>query len=141
MKKLLIPIAAAMVCTISQAGAGAMIGISYNFGGTAGITFKVISTDRVDRAGAVLGVTYFPGQAANPWGLDAGVGYNFSKATTTLTYDFLNKAPQFSLGLNNAKAAQNPPLVVTPPPPPPPLPPSTDMPMTLGTNDGFGVFV
>ena len=85
MKKLLIPIAAAMVCTISQAGAGAMIGISYNFGGTAGITFKVISTDRVDRAGAVLGVTYFPGQAANPWGLDAGVGYNFSKVTTTLT--------------------------------------------------------
>ena len=128
MKKLLIPAAAVMACTFAQAGAGAMIGISYNFGGTVGITFKVLSTDKVDRAAAVVGVTYFPTQSNSPWGLDAGLGYNFSKATPTVTYDFLNKAPQLSLGFNNAKANQPTPQtiaqppVVTPPPPPPPPP-------------------
>ncbi len=102
MKKLLIP-AAALACTLAQAGAGGMLGVSYNLGGTAGITFKVLSTDRVDRAAAVVGVTYFPSQTQSPWGLDAGLGYNAKRATVSLSYDFLNQAPQLSLGLNNAK--------------------------------------
>lgn len=142
MKKLMIPAAAALACTLAQAGAGVMVGVSYNFGGTAGITFKVLSTDRVDRAAAVVGVTYFPSQTQSPWGLDAGLGYNAKRATVSLSYDFLNKAPQLSLGVNNAKDKQTtqaaapapapapaPPPVVAPPAPAPVVAPPAPAPV------------
>ena len=160
MKKLMIPAAAALACTLAQAGAGVMVGVSYNFGGTAGITFKVLSTDRVDRAAAVVGVTYFPSQTQNPWGLDAGLGYNAKRATVSLSYDFLNQAPQLSLGLNNAKdkpttqaaapvpapapaptPAPAPAPVVTPPAPAPVPAPSPGSGQSTQAGPAFDVFV
>ncbi len=84
----------------------AMVGISYNFGGrvvdeTIGLTFKVLSSDRQDRAVVAAGVSYFPWAPKQKFGLDISTGYNFDKVTALVGYDLLNKKPQVSLGYAN----------------------------------------
>ena len=84
----------------------AMVGIAYNFGGrvfdeTFGVTFKVLSSDRQDRAVVAAGVTYFPWAPKQKFGLDISGGYNFDKVTALVGYDLLNKKPQASLGYAN----------------------------------------
>jgi hypothetical protein len=84
----------------------AMVGISYNFGGrvideTIGLTFKVLSSDRQDRAVVAAGVSYFPWAPKKKFGLDISTGYNFDKVTALVGYDLLNKKPQASLGYAN----------------------------------------
>lgn len=44
----------------ANAGAGVMFGISHNFGGETGFTFKLLTTDRKDEFAGVVGVSYFP---------------------------------------------------------------------------------
>ncbi len=109
---------ASLVATIASAGAlpeapnsrdsspVAMVGISYNFGGrvvdeTVGLTFKVLSSDRQDRAVVAAGVSYFPWAPKEKFGLDISTGYNFDKVTALVGYDLLNKKPQASLGYTN----------------------------------------
>ena len=84
----------------------AMVGIAYSFGGrvfdeTFGVTFKVLSSDRQDRAVVAAGVTYFPWAPKQKFGLDISGGYNFDKVTALVGYDLLNKKPQASLGYTN----------------------------------------
>jgi len=84
----------------------AMVGMAYNFGGrvfdeTFGLTFKVLSSDRQDRAVVAAGVTYFPWAPKQKFGLDISTGYNFDKVTALVGYDLLNKKPQVSLGYAN----------------------------------------
>ncbi len=84
----------------------AMVGMAYNFGGrvfdeTFGLTFKVLSSDRQDRAVVAAGVTYFPWAPKQKFGLDISGGYNFDKVTALVGYDLLNKKPQASLGYAN----------------------------------------
>ena len=84
----------------------AMVGLSFNFGGrvvdeTIGLTFKVVSSDRQDRAVVAAGVTYFPWAPKQNFGLDISTGYNFDKVTALVGYDLLNKKPQVSLGYTN----------------------------------------
>ena len=84
----------------------AMVGMAYNFGGrvfdeTFGVTFKVLSSDRQDRAVVAAGVTYFPWAPKQKFGLDISGGYNFDKVTALVGYDLLNKKPQASLGYTN----------------------------------------
>lgn len=82
-----------------------MLGLSFNFGGGApvspGLTFKVLSDDEGDSFVGAAGVTYFFDNGGY-FGLDAGLGYLFENgAATTLTYDFINDRPQFSLGYSD----------------------------------------
>ena len=77
----------------------AMVGISVNFGGGEkpawGITGKILSNDQPDEVVGAAGATWF---FEGYWGLDAGIGYTFDEGAATLTYDFLNERPQFSVG-------------------------------------------
>lgn len=118
MKQWIVASAVALACMGAQAGAGFMLGVSHNFGGSTGITFKVLSSDKKDRGVVAAGVSYFPGQAS-PLGLDAGVGYTFKNAAITGGYDFLNRKPQMAIGLSNTKDRSN---IVAPLPTPTPTP-------------------
>lgn len=80
-----------------------MLGVAFNFGGGAansnvGITLKLLSSDRRNRAVGAVGVTFFPWGDDVAFGLDAGIGYNFRNGAAVVSYDFLNASPQFSAG-------------------------------------------
>lgn len=117
MKQWIIAGAVALGCVGAQAGAGYMLGISHNFGGSTGIAFKVLSSDKKDRAVVAAGLSYFPGQS-NPMGLDLGLGYTFNHGAVTAGYDFLNRQPQLAIGFSNAKDRS---VAATPIPLPPPV--------------------
>lgn len=79
-----------------------MFGLSFNFGGDAptstGLTLKLLSDDKAKSVVGTAGVSYFF-ENGGYFGLDAGLGYLFEgDVATTLTYDFINDRPQFSLG-------------------------------------------
>lgn len=80
-----------------------MLGVAFNFGGgsansNVGITLKLLSSDRRNRAVGAVGVTFFPWGDDVAFGLDAGIGYNFRNGAAVVGYDFLNASPQFSAG-------------------------------------------
>ena len=104
--------------TSAQAGTG-MLGVVHNFGGSTGFTFKLLSTDSPNRGAAVLGLSYFPKKSEQRWGLDLGVGYNFSKATLTLSYDLLNTQAQIGLGASTTHDPTPPAPALAPPVAPP----------------------
>lgn len=103
MKQWIIASAIGLVSVGAQADAGYMLGISHNFGGTTGITFKVLSTDQKDKWAFAAGVSYFPWQSRSRLGLDVGAGYTFNNGALTAGYDLLNSQPQVALGYANAK--------------------------------------
>lgn len=104
MKNLMTSTALASVLLASQAAADptVMLGLSFNFGGNApvstGLTLKLLSDDEADSFVGAAGVSYFFDNGGY-FGLDAGIGYLFEgDVATTLTYDFINDRPQFSIG-------------------------------------------
>lgn len=109
---------------------GVMVGVSHNFGGDTGITFKLLSTDRRDKLAAAVGVSYFPWAATQSWGFDTSVGYTFRRGALTVGYDWLNGQVQLGLGVANTKSKTSPvpapapaPVVAqTPAPAPEPAP-------------------
>ena len=106
----------------AHAEPGVMIGISHNFGGSTGVTLKLLSTRQKDKAVLAAGVTYFPWAAGSPWGADVGLGYTFDKGVVTFGYDWLNQ--QFQLGLGAANTQSSP----APAPAPAPLPTQAPVP-------------
>ena len=95
-------IALAMVGTQAAADPTLMLGLSINFGGgtapSTGVTMKVLSDDEAETVVGAAGVSYFF-DSGGYFGLDAGLGYLFEEDyATTLTYDFVNNRPQFSIG-------------------------------------------
>jgi hypothetical protein len=108
---------------------GVFLGLTYNFNGSFGIAFKVLSTNKQDRAAAALGATYFP--KTGKFGLDAGVGYVFKNGAITFGWDFLNKTPQIGLGYIKTKfdaPTAAPAVAPTPAPVPTPTPTPTPTP-------------
>lgn len=104
MKNLMTTTALASALMASQAAAdpAVMIGLSFNFGGSApvstGLTLKLLSDDDANSFVGAAGVSYFFDNGGY-FGLDAGIGYLVdSNVATTLTYDFINDRPQFSVG-------------------------------------------
>ncbi len=76
------------------------VGLSWTFGaggaGQAGISAKVLSSNKPDSLVATAGVTLnFDGS----FGCDIGAGLNDDDATLTLSYDICQKAPQVGLGV------------------------------------------
>ncbi|MBT9464031.1 hypothetical protein [Hydrogenophaga sp.] len=128
---------AALACSHAHAGAGFMFGISHNFGGDTGVTFKILSSDRRNQPVLAAGVSFFPGDGRQI-GLDVGVGYSFRRTTVTFSRDLVMERFQVAWGLSStrcppapapasspapAPAAPLSPLSL-PPPPPPPSPPA-----------------
>lgn len=106
----------AMSSTV-QADPGVMLGVSHNFGGATGITFKVLSTDRKERVAAALGLSYFPTQESRAWGVDTSVGYTLHRGALTLGYDWINEQMQLGLGVASTRD-RNTVAVPTPSPVP-----------------------
>ena len=128
---------AALACSHAHAGAGFMFGISHNFGGDTGVTFKILSSDRRNKPVLAAGVSFFPGDGRRI-GLDVGVGYNFRRTTVTFSRDLVMERFQVAWGLSSTRCppapapapppapAPAPPAAPSPPPPPPPPEPEDD---------------
>ena len=101
-------------CTMAQAEAGFMLGISHNFGGSTGITFKVLSSNKQDKGVVALGVSYFPRDEKNKFGLDLGVGYNFRRGAATVGWDFLHQQVQAAIGFSDTKKPEPAPAPAPP---------------------------
>lgn len=89
--------------TITETNPTLFLGLSWTLnngasiaGGGAGVTLKVLSTNKRNAGALSAGVTY---NFDSTIGCDAGVAYN-GNASETLTfgYDFCKRAPQFSVG-------------------------------------------
>ncbi len=122
--KIALALSALTFSPMVYADAGVFLGISYAFGGGGpGVSLKVLSSDKEDKAVVGAGATYYPLSSNNQFGLDVGVGYNFNNAGVMVGYDFLQSGIQASVGYvntdddhkSNASAATAP-VVVTPPP-------------------------
>ncbi|MDP1782207.1 hypothetical protein [Hydrogenophaga sp.] len=111
----------ALACFNAQA-AGFMFGISHNFGGDTGVTFKILSTDRRNRPVLAAGVSFFPGEGRRI-GLDLGVGYNFRQTTVTFGRDLVMERFQMAWGLASRRCPPAPAPVAAPATPPAPPPP------------------
>ena len=118
MKKFTVAAGLLASCTWAQADAGFMLGISHNFGGSTGLTFKVLSSNKQDRGVVALGVSYFPGDDNNKFGVDLGVGYNFRRGAATVGWDFLHQQVQAAIGFSDTKKPPPPPAPAASPPPP-----------------------
>jgi hypothetical protein len=116
MKKFTVAAGLLASCTWSHAGAGVMLGICYDFGGSAGITLKVLSTNKQDKPLVAGGVSYFPSDTVNVWGVDLDGGYNYRHSAGTLGWDFLHNKAQAAVGYSFTKKppAPTPPPAVTP---------------------------
>jgi hypothetical protein len=111
----------ALACFNAQA-AGFMFGISHNFGGDTGMTFKILSTERRNRPVVAAGVSFFPGEGRRI-GLDVGVGYNFRQTTVTFSRDLVMDRFQMAWGVASRRCPPAPapaPSAAPPAPPPPP---------------------
>lgn len=106
MRKLFFSVAGLGLLAVNPALAdpAAMVGISFNIGGTEvispGITAKIISSDKEDKPVGALGVSFFP-LAENKFGVDLSAGYNFDERTALIGYDLLNQRFQASGGWVN----------------------------------------
>ncbi|MDP2017823.1 hypothetical protein [Hydrogenophaga sp.] len=123
----LVASSAALACFNAHAGAGFMFGISHNFGGDTGVTFKILSSDRRNKPVLVAGVSFFPGDGRRI-GLDVGVGYSFQRTTVTFSRDLVMERFQVAWGLSSTRCppapapAPSPKATLPASPPPPPEP-------------------
>jgi hypothetical protein len=108
----------ALACFNAHA-AGFMFGISHNFGGDTGVTFKILSSERRNRPVLAAGVSFFPGEG-HRIGLDLGVGYNFRQTTVTLSRDLVMDRFQVAWGLSSRRCPPASPPAAAPAPAPPP---------------------
>lgn len=108
----------ALACFNAQA-AGFMFGISHNFGGDTGVTFKILSSDRRNRPVLAAGVSFFPGEGRRI-GLDVGEGYNFRQTTVTFSRDLVMERFQMAWGLASRRCPPAPAPVAVPASPAPP---------------------
>lgn len=93
-----------LAVTTAIAEPALMLGVSHNFGGATGITLKLLSTNRQEKAALAVGVSYAPGREASRWSWDTGLAYNFKRTSLVLSYDWVPGEAQLSFGLANLKA-------------------------------------
>jgi hypothetical protein len=108
MHKLTIAMGLLASATSTYAEPGYMLGISHDFGGATGVTFKVLSTNRQDKALVAAGVSYFPGGGDQKFGIDLSAGYNFRRAAATVGWDFLQQKLQVAVGVSDTKKPSAP---------------------------------
>jgi hypothetical protein len=105
MKKLLATTLLLAVTSAAIAEPALMLGVSHNFGGATGITLKLLSSNREEKAALAVGVSYAPGREASRWSWDTGVAYNFKSSALVLSYDWVPGETQLSFGVANLKAS------------------------------------
>jgi hypothetical protein len=105
MKRVIFSLVAAI--SVASANPAVMGGVSYKFGASsdklagAGLTAKVLSTDKEKKPVVGAGVSFYPwAKADKKFGLDVSAGYNFSKGAVMGGWDFLQNQPSVSLGYN-----------------------------------------
>lgn len=64
--------------------------------GSVGVSAHVLSGKKQDTWAAAAGVTYFPKNQT--WGVDVGLGRNFKSESIVLSYDFVQKGMNLSIG-------------------------------------------
>ena len=105
-----------VACSASAvAEPGVFFGVSYAFGQAKpadgfALSLKVLSSRKEDKAVVGAGVSYYPLQSQNPFGVDVGVGYLFQDAAVTVGWDFMH-SPLVSVGYVNTKD-DKPPVVI-----------------------------
>ena len=87
--------------TPAIADPGIFLGTTCNFGGSVGVSVKVLSNNKEDRGVLASGVSYYP--LTGKFGIDAGAGYLFNKVAVTFGWDFLNNNPNIGGGYVNTK--------------------------------------
>jgi len=105
MKRVVLSLIAAI--SVSFASPAVMGGISYKFGKSdndlsgAGITAKILSSDKEKKPVVGAGVTYYPwAKDSKKFGIDVSAGYNFKNGAVMGGWDFLQNQPSVSLGYN-----------------------------------------
>jgi hypothetical protein len=94
MKRIFWTAALMTLSATARAEPGFMIGVSHNFGGSTGVTFKILSTNEKDKPLVAAGFTYYPWSEVKTWGFDTGVGYSWRNGAVVLGYDWLNEQMQ-----------------------------------------------
>ena len=107
MKKWLIGAGLVSMCALAQADSGVFVGLSLQLGGTInardiGLTAKVVSSNREDRAVLGGGINVYPfGAGPARIGFDIGAGYQGSNAGALVGYDLLLGRPTLNAGFVN----------------------------------------
>jgi len=120
-KQLILSATLLAASTTAMASPGLMFGISYNFGGTFGITVKALTSNKQHRGVGEVGLSYFPTAPGSKFGVDAGAGYNFHNGSVTLGWDFLNSKVQLGAGYVNTVHKHQPAPAPAPAPAPIPM--------------------
>ena len=122
MKRSFLAAALLAASTSAVADPGLFLGLAYTFSDSGsngvGVSFKVLSTDKVHHGVVGAGVTYYPLDSSNPFGVDVGAGYLFDNAAVTAGWDFMH-SPQIAVGYVNTDDGKSS-SSYTPPAPPPP---------------------
>lgn len=103
----------------ASAAPGGMVGLVYDFGRSVGVTIKLLSSNHRHRAVGEIGVSYFPFSRTGRFGLDVGGGYNLTKSSVTVGWDFLGRTVQIGAGYVNT--VEDHAAAAPPPAPPPPI--------------------
>ena len=113
-------LASLLSTSVVQADPAAFVGLSYTWGGNIGISAKILSDDEEDNAIVAAGVSYYP-FAQNKFGLDVGAGYAIDNSAVLISYDFLQKSVQGSIGWADTENEDR--IEDVPPAPLPPMGP------------------
>ena len=87
--------------TTTEYSPSAFVGVSFAFGGGAssvGFSTRILSSNKPNEVVGAVGVTFYP-WSDDMFGIDLGLGYVGDEFVGTASYDFIQKAPIFSLGV------------------------------------------
>lgn len=107
MKKWLVAMGLVSLCSLAQAESGVFLGLSMQLGGNIsardiGVTAKVVSSNREDRAVLGGGINVYPfGSGPTRIGIDVGAGYQGSRFGAMVGYDLLLGRPTLNAGYVN----------------------------------------
>lgn len=108
MKKAIAGFLVSSVCVAAQADVGVFAGVTYLFNGggsgDVGLTVKLLTSNKEDKAVGAVGVNFYPNAKGQQWGVDVGAGYQGSSVGALVGYDLLNNAPTVSGGISNTKS-------------------------------------
>lgn len=111
MKKLAVAAGLLASCTWSYAGAGVMIAFCYDFGGSPGVTVKVLSTNKPDRFGVAAGVSFLPWANNNKGkvGFDVDGVRTFQHTAVALGWDIVQNEAHIAAGFASTHRPSAPP--------------------------------
>ena len=107
MKKWVVAMGLVSLCSLAHAESGVFLGLSMQLGGNIsardiGVTAKVVSSNREDRAVLGGGINVYPfGSGPTRIGIDVGAGYQGSRFGAMVGYDLLLGRPTLNAGYVN----------------------------------------